>query len=80
MSQAAAGYVSVDLLEMEDGILRIDGTVSRTLLQQGNLEARADGRRIPLRLTKRYAQVTLEKETDTDRTAFAAEIPKEQLP
>ena len=80
MSQAAAGYVSVDLLEMEDGILRIDGTVSRTLLQQGNLEARADGRRIPLRLTKRYAQVTLEKETDTDRTAFAAEIPKEELP
>lgn len=79
MSQSAAGCVSVELLEMENGALCIDGSVSRTLLEKGTPEARIGGRRIPLRFNGRYAQVTLEDGTDTDRAAFSVQVPADWM-
>lgn len=94
MSEAAAPYcVSIDVLEYEDGYLRLDGSADRELLKSGRLllcltDGRADSQsqayhrgvfEIPVRLTERYAQVTVDKETFADRQAFAAQIPADGL-
>lgn len=116
MSEAAAPCcVSIDVLEYENGSLRLDGSADRGLLKSGRLALCLEGGRgrnrscqdresvavfgeddgkggdsqtqahrhgvfeIPVRLTERYAQVTVDKETITDRQSFAAEVPAAAL-
>lgn len=116
MSEAAAPCcVSIDVLEYENGSLRLDGSADSQLLKSGRLAlCLRDGRgcnrswqdresvavfceddgnggdsqtqehrhgvfEIPVRLTERYAQVTVDKETITDRQSFAAEVPAAAL-
>lgn len=116
MSEAAAARcISIDVLEYENGSLRLDGSADRGLLTSGRLTLRltqgsagniscpdgtssavsrqedGDGAgfppqaypcgisEIPVRLTERYAQVTVDKETIADRQSFSAEISADAL-
>ncbi|WP_283681520.1 CDP-glycerol glycerophosphotransferase family protein [Parablautia sp. Marseille-Q6255] len=71
---AAAGCVSIDILEYEGGLLRIDGNADGQLLKRGTLSVRINGADVPVHWSERRAQAVAGKEVFSGRVAFASEI------
>lgn len=73
--------VTLELLECENGKLHLDASVERFLVSQEHMEIRLrqNGKRVPIRFTKRFGGAGFFGEKIGVKAPFTAELPVESL-
>ena len=79
-SEGLLPFVTVDLMEAEHGIWRLDCSVEHFLVEEPlALEVRLNGKAIPIRNTDRFSQVSFFGWPVVKKIPFAVEIPVDLL-